>query len=102
MQLPGLQALGLTPQSFQFAGLNGNNPAGNPFGTQGPQVSGTPSPLAGANLGGLPPAMGSGATNFAGLGPNAFSTIGASPLTPTYRPDLNAFTGVGNKLNFSC
>lgn len=102
MQLPGLQALGFNPLGSQLPQVAGNNPAGNPFGPQGPQVSGTPSPLAGANLGGLPPAMGSGATNFAGLGPNAFSTIGASPLTPTYRPDLNAFTGVGNKLNFSC
>jgi hypothetical protein len=109
MQLPGLQALGLTPQSFQFAGLNGNNPAGNPFGPQGPQVSGTPSPtspspLAGANLGGLPPAMGSGQSNFAGFdSTNAFNTIGASPLTPSHSPfqrGLSAQAGLpGGKFN---
>jgi hypothetical protein len=107
MQLPGLQALGLTPQSFQFAGLNGNNSA-QPSGLspQGSQALGGPSAGLQA-LGGLPPAspsfMGSGQSNFAGFdSTNAFSTIGASPLTPTYRPDLNALTGVGNKLNFSC
>jgi hypothetical protein len=107
MPIPGLQALGLTPQSFQFAGLNGNNPAGNPFGTQGPQVSGTPSPtspspLAGANLGGLPPAspsfMGSGQSNFAGNGiPNAFAS-----LPQVLVPSKTANASLGNQFNVLC
>ncbi len=110
MQLPGLQALGFNPLGSQLPQVAGNNPAGNPFGPQGPQVSGppsptSPSPLAGANLGGLPPAMGSGATNFAGFDPNTFNT-GASPLTPSHSPfqrGLSAQAGLpGGKLNFTC
>jgi hypothetical protein len=109
MQLPGLQALGLTPPSFQFAGLNGNNSIQTPgLSTQDPQGSqALGGPSAGLQaLSGLPPAMGSGATNFAGLGPNAFNTIGASPLTPTYSPlqrGLSAQAGLpGGKLNYTC
>ena len=107
MQLPGLQALGLTPPPFQFAGLNGYNSIQTPgLSPQGPQALGGPS-ATGATFGGLPPAspldMGSVQSNFAGFNPtSAFSTIGASQLTPTYKPDLNALTGVGNRLNFSC
>jgi hypothetical protein len=89
MQLPGIQALG---PSF-FPQVAGNNPNFNPFGTQGPQVSGipsptSPSPLAGANLGGLPPAspfdMGSGVSN--NFDTSTLSNVAPQILTPSNSP----------------
>jgi hypothetical protein len=105
MQLPGLQALGLTPPSFQFAGLNGNNsiqtPGLSPQGPQalgGPSAFGTPTPASVS-----PTALGENA-NFPRFNPtSAFSTIGASPLVPSHSPfqrGLSAQAGLpGGKFN---
>jgi hypothetical protein len=105
MQLPGLQALGLTPPSFQFAGLNGNNSIQTPgLSTQDPQGSqALGGPSAGLQaLGGLPPAspsfMGSGQSNFAGNGiPNAFAS-----LPQVLVPSKTANASLGNQFNVLC
>jgi hypothetical protein len=102
MPIPGLQALGLTPQSFQFAGLNGNNSIQAPgLSTQDPQALGGPSAGLQA-LSGLPPVSpsftGSGQSNFAGNGiPNAFAS-----LPQVLAPSKTANASLGNQFNVLC
>ena len=85
------------------------NPTNSPRGGYVPPSNGlsipqmrTPSPAVA-----LPPSptmsvLGSGNSNFKGFDTSAFANIGPQPLTPTLAKDLNAHTGVGGKLNFSC
>jgi hypothetical protein len=93
-----LDAFGLTNnlRSGSLLSQGGNFSIPQFGGGASPAVAQAPVPSV------MPSSLGLGNSNFQGFNPTAFANIAPQALTPTYRQDLNALTGVGANFNRLC